>query len=93
MVLTTTNVAKKVSATAKDDKYTYDVEYSVNNNGKTLEGLQVTANTINNVYAATVTLCIDTKDLSIVAKDGVDTVAVINMYEAIFAEINDALIV
>lgn len=90
-ILTTKNVAKKITATASDEKYNYNVEYSINNNGNTLEQVSVVAcNISNNDYAATVTLQ-GNSDRTINAKEGADITTVNNMYNAILAEIKSTL--
>lgn len=88
-ILTTTKVAKKVNATAKDEKYNYNVEYSVTEDeNKTLENLSVTVWAISNsAYAATVTLNGSDGDRNTTSKDGADVAAISNMVDSIIAEI------
>lgn len=95
-ILKTTKVAKKVNATASDDKYNYAIEYSVTEDeNKTLEGLSVTANTIgdDSSYAGTVTLVVGSGDRSLVLKEGADGAVISAMVEAIIAEVKSSLTV
>jgi hypothetical protein len=94
-ILTTTKVAKKVNATAKDEKYNYNVEYSVTEDeNKTLESLSVTVTAIsNNAYVASATLTPSSGDRCVVSKDGADSEAINAMFSNIIAEVNSTITV
>lgn len=94
-ILTTTKVAKKVNATAKDEKYNYSVEYSATEDeNKTLENLSIRVDSLNgNTFVGTVGLQTCNSDRNYSLKEGSDVAVISTMAEAIIAEVKSTLTV
>ncbi len=93
-ILSTTNVAKQVNATTKDDKYNYSVDYNICNNNKVLQKLSIRVDSlVDNSYVGTVTLTVETGDRSYAVKESADLTVIGAMSDAIIAEVKSLLTV
>ena len=86
-ILTKTSVATRITATAKDDKYEYNVDYQVTE-GKNITSLVVTVK-IGNDYIGTLSLNGVNKNLSV--PETADVVMINTTFDAIIAEIKTTL--
>ena len=94
-IMTITSVATRTTATAKDDKYDYRIDYSISNLGKALDSLTITVtdNTDNHAYVATMVLNNNNDDRTITSKVGSDSVALNTMFDSIISEVKSTLVV
>ena len=86
-ILTKTSVATRITATAKDDKYEYNVDYQVAE-GNTITSLVVTVKSDND-YIGTLSLNGINKNLSV--PETADVVMINTTFDAIIAEIKTTL--
>ena len=86
-ILTKTSVATRITATAKDDKYEYNVDYQVAD-GNTITSLVVTVKSDND-YIGTLSLNGINKNLSV--PETADVVMINTTFDAIIAEIKTTL--
>lgn len=83
-------VTKRVVATATDENYKYNVAYEVGDNGKTLNNVTINAQDKDGKYAGSMNY--QNANKSVNAPDGVDTVVLSTMLDAVIAEINSTLV-
>ena len=88
-ILTKTSVATRTTATAKDDKYEYNVDYQVTE-GNTITSLVVSVKSGND-YIGTLSLNGVNKNLSV--PETADVVMINTTFDAIIAEIKGTLTV
>ena len=88
-ILTITSVATSINATAKDDKYTYQVKYYVYNDSKELYSLTMSVEDANG-YVGTVAIN-DTYNKSITTKQNADVNIINTMFDNIVAEVKAGL--
>ena len=83
-------VTKRVTATATDENYKYNVAYEVGDNGKTLNNVAINAQDKEGKYAG----CMNYQNAnkSVNAPDGVDTIVLSTMLDAVIAEIKANLV-
>ena len=89
-ILTITSVATSINATAKDDKYTYQVKYYVYNDSKELYSLTMSVEDNTNGYVGTVQIN-DTYNKSITTKQDADVNMINTMFDNIVAEVKAGL--
>ena len=82
---------KRVTATAADDNYKYNVAYEVGDNGKTLSSVNINAVDKDGKYAGSMNY--QNANKSVNAPDGVDTIVLSTMLDAVIAEIKSTLTV
>lgn len=82
---------KRVTAQATDENYKYNVAYEVGDNGKTLSSVNINAVDKDGKYAG----CMNYQNAnkSVNAPDGVDTIVLSTMLDAVIAEIKATLTV
>ena len=83
-------VTKRVVATATDENYKYNVAYEVGDNGKTLNNVTINAQDKDGKYAGSMNY--QNANKSVNAPDGVDTVVLSTMLDAVIAEIKSTLV-
>ena len=83
-------VTKRVTATATDDNYKYNVTYEVGDNGKTLSSVNINAVDKDGKYAGSMNY--QNANKSVNAPDGVDTIVLSTMLDAVIAEIKSTLV-
>ena len=83
-------VTKRVVATATDDNYKYNVAYEVGDNGKTLNRVTINAQDKDGKYAGSMNY--QNANKSVNAPDGVDTIVLSTMLDAVIAEIKSTLV-
>ena len=83
-------VTKRVTATAEDDNYKYNVAYEVGDNGKVLNSVSINAVDKDGKYAGSMNY--QNANKSVNAPDGVDATALVAMLDAVIAEIKSTLI-
>lgn len=85
---------KKVTATAADENYKYDVAYEVGDNGKTLNSVTINAQDKEGKYAGSMNYqnANNSINMSINAQDGVDKIVLSTMLNAVIAEIKETLV-
>ena len=88
-IMTITSVATRTTATAKDDKYEYNVDYQVTE-GKNITSLVVTVKSGNDYIG---TLSLNGENKSINAPQSADFEIINTMFDAIIAEIKSTLTV
>ena len=88
-ILTITSVATSTNATAKDDKYTYQVKYYVYNDSKELYSLTMAVEDVNG-YVGTVAIN-DAYNKSITTKQDADVNIINTMFDNIVAEVKAGL--
>ena len=86
-ILTQTSVAVRTTATAKDDKYEYNVDYQVTE-GKNITSLVVTVKSGND-YIGTMILNDENKNIN--ALQTADFEIINTMFDAIIAEVKAGL--
>ena len=86
-ILTKTSVATRITATSKDEKYEYNVDYQVAD-GNTITSLVVTVKSGND-YIGTLSLNGVNKNLSV--PETADVVMINTTFDAIIAEIKTTL--
>ena len=86
-ILTKTSVAVRTTATAKDDKYEYNVDYQISG-GNTIVSLVVTVKSGND-YIGTLSLNGDNKSIN--AQQTADFEIINAMFDAIIAEVKAEL--
>ena len=89
-ILQNSVVSKAVTATATDDNYKYNVAYEVGDNGKTLNRVTINAQDKDGKYAGSMNY--QNANKSVNAPDGVDTIVLSTMLDAVIAEIKTTLI-
>ena len=82
--------SKKVTATASDENYKYNVTYEVGDNGKTLTSVNINAADKDGKYVGYMNY--QNANKSINAIDGIDTIVLSTMLDAVIAEIKATLI-
>ena len=82
--------SKKVTANATDENYKYNVAYEVGDNGKTLNSVTINAVDKDGKYAGSMNY--QSANKSVNAPDGVDTIVLSTMLDAVIAEIKATLI-
>jgi hypothetical protein len=88
-ILTITSVNTSTNATAEDDKYKYNVNYTIDSS-KNLTGLNIrVTDKDTNVYAGSASLNGDNKSVN--APDSSDISLIVSMLDAIAAEIKATL--
>ena len=83
-------VTKRVTATATDENYKYNVAYEVGDNGKTLTSVNINAVDKDGKYVGCMNY--QNANTSINALDGVDTIVLSTMLDAVIVEIKATLI-
>ena len=83
-------VMKRVTATAEDENYKYNVAYEVGDNGKVLNSVNINAVDKDGKYAGSMNY--QNANKSVNAPDGVDATALVAMLDAVIAEIKSTLI-
>ena len=83
-------VTKRVTATATDENYEYNVAYEVGDNGKTLTNININAVDKDGKYVGYMNY--QNANKSVNAPDGVDTIVLSTMLDAVIAEIKSALV-
>ena len=83
-------VAKKVTATATDDNYKYNVAYEVGDNGKVLDSVYINAVDKDGKYTGSMNYQNANKSINL--PDGIDGQSVMAMLDSIIAEIKSTLI-
>ena len=83
-------VTKRVVATATDENYKYNVAYEVGDNGKTLISVSINAQDKDGKYAGSMNY--QNANKSVNAPDGVDTIVLSTMLDAVIAEIKATLV-
>ena len=81
---------KRVTATTTDDNYKYNVAYEVGDNGKTLNNVAINAQDKDGKYAGSMNY--QNANKSVNAPDGVDTIVLSTMLDAVIAEIKSTLV-
>ena len=89
-ILQNTVVAKKVTATAEDENYRYNVAYEVGDNGKVLDSVYINAVDKDGKYAGSMNY--QNANKSVNAPDGIDGPSLMVMLDAVIAEIKATLI-
>ena len=89
-ILQNSVVSKAVTATATDDNYKYNVAYEVGDNGKTLNRVTINAQDKDGKYAGS--MHYQNANKSVNAPDGVDTIVLSTMLDAVIAEIKSTLV-
>ena len=82
--------SKKVTATASDENYKYNVAYEVGDNGKTLTSVNINAVDKDGKYVGYMNY--QNANKSINAIDGVDTIVLSTMLDAVIAEIKSTIV-
>lgn len=82
---------KRVTATAVDENYKYDVTYEVGDNGKTLSSVNINAVDKDGKYAGSMNYQNANKSVNV--PDGVDGPSLMAMLDAVIAEIKATLTV
>ena len=83
-------VTKRVVATATDENYKYNVAYEVGDNGKVLSSVSISAQDKDGKYAGSMNY--QNANKSVNAPDGVDTIVLSTMLDAVIAEIKSTLV-
>ena len=83
-------VMKRVTATAEDDNYKYNVAYEVGDNGKVLNSVNINAVDKDGKYAGSMNY--QNANKSVNAPDGIDGPSLMVMLDAAIAEIKSTLI-
>ena len=83
-------VTKRVTATATDENYKYNVAYEVGDNGKTLSSVNINAVDQDGKYAGSMNY--QNANKSINSPDGTDGPSLMAMLDSIIAEIKSTLI-
>ena len=81
---------KRVTATAADENYKYNVAYEVGDNGKTLSSVNINAADKDGKYAGCMNYQNENKYVN--APDGVDTIVLSTMLDKVIAEIKATLV-
>ena len=89
-ILQNTVVAKKVTATAENENYRYNVAYEVGDNGKVLDSVNINAVDKDGKYAGSMNY--QNANKSVNAPDGIDGPSLMEMLDAVIAEIKATLI-
>jgi hypothetical protein len=89
-ILTVISTSIKTNATASDDKYNYEVDYQVSNNGKTLDNVNVNITDKNGAYAGNMNFVSSNKSISV--PDNTDIAVINTMFGKIIEEINSELV-
>ena len=89
-ILTITDVATSINATAKDDKYTYNVKYYLNKDSKELHSITMSVEDNTNGYVGTVSIN-DTYNKNIITKQDADVNMINTMFDNIVAEVKAGL--
>lgn len=82
--------SKKVTATASDENYKYNVAYEVGDNGKTLNSVTINAQDKDGKYAGSMNYQNANKSVNV--PDGVDTIVLSTMLDKVIAEIKATLV-
>ena len=82
--------SKKVTATASDENYKYNVAYEVGDNGKTLTSVNINAVDKDGKYAGSMNYQNANKSINL--PDGIDGQSLMAMIDSIIAEIKSTLI-
>ena len=83
-------VMKRVTATAEDDNYKYNVAYEVGDNGKVLNSVNINAVDNDGKYAGSMNY--QNANKSVNAPDGIDGPSLMEMLDAVIGEIKATLI-
>lgn len=83
-------VMKRVTATATDENYKYNVAYEVGDNGKVLNSVNINAVDKDGKYAGSMNY--QNANKSVNAPDGIDASAILAMLDSVIAEIKSTLI-
>ena len=81
---------KRVTATAADENYKYNVAYEVGDNGKTLSSVSINAVDKDGKYAGSMNY--QNANKSVNSPDGTDGPSLMAMLDSIIAEIKSTLI-
>ena len=84
-------VAKKVTATAEDENYRYNVAYEVGDNGKVLDSVYINAVDKDGKYAGSMNY--QNANKSVNAPDGTDGPSLMAMLDAVIEEVKATLTV
>ena len=83
-------VAKKVTATAQDENYRYNVAYEVGDNGKVLDSVNINAVDKDGKYAGSMNYQNANKSVNV--PDGIDGPSLMAMLDGIIVEIKSTLV-
>ena len=83
-------VTKRVTATAEDGYYKYNVAYEVGDNGKVLNSVNINAVDKNGKYAGSMNYQNANKSVNL--PDGIDGQSLMAMLDSIIAEIKSTLV-
>ena len=83
-------VTKRVTATATDENYKYNVAYEVGDNGKVLNSVNINAVDKNGKYAGSMNYQNANKSVNL--PDGIDGQSLMAMLDSIIAEIKSTLV-
>ena len=89
-ILQNTVVAKKVTATAEDENYRYNVAYEVGDNGKVLDSVNINAVDKDGKYVGSMNYQNAYKSVNL--PDGTDGQSLMEMLDSIIAEIKSTLV-
>ena len=84
-------VMKRVTATAEDDNYKYNVAYEVGDNGKVLNSVNINAVDKDGKYAGSMNY--QTANKSVNATDGIDGPSLMVMLDSVIEEVKATLTV
>ena len=83
-------VTKRVTATAADENYRYNVSYEVGDNGKVLNSVNINAVDKDGKYAGSMNY--QNANKSVNSPDGIDGQSLMVMLDGIIAEIKSTLV-
>ena len=83
-------VTKRVTATAEDDNYKYNVAYEVGDNGKVLNSVSINAVDKDGKYAGSMNYQNANKYVN--APDGIDGSSLMTMLDAVIEEVKSTLV-
>ena len=83
-------VTKRVTATATDENYKYNVAYEVGDNGKVLNSVNINAVDKDGKYAGSMNYQNTNKSVNL--PDGIDGQSLMAMLDSIIAEIKSTLV-
>ena len=83
-------VMKKVTATAEDENYRYNVAYEVGDNGKVLDSVYINSVDKDGKYVGSMNYQNANKSVNL--PDGIDGQSLMSMLDSIIAEIKSTLV-
>lgn len=88
--LTITSVATDTKATVSDDKYNYDVAYSIGDSGKTLISVDIQVHDKDGKYIGVMAMSATSQSITAPSSTA-DMVSMSAMYNSVIAEIKSGL--